>query len=216
MPVATPGDVIAAMLGEPRPANAMGVTVTRRALAAGTDSGAVMLYNFKSPQARPAMMVRRFRQFVVTLIIVMTAFMPARADTSGVAESPLAVVTAGGQRHDFTVELADTTAKQARGLMFRESLAAERGMLFDYQPPIPVTMWMKNTLIPLDMLFVGASGVITRIVADTVPFSLAQIESGGPVRAVIELNAGTARRLGIAPGDRVVHPMFTPEPAAAR
>jgi len=155
------------------------------------------------------------RLLIVAIIVAVASIMTVRADAPALTEAPLAIVTADGQRHVFTVELADTVAAQGRGLMFRDSLAADRGMLFDYDPPVPVTMWMKNTLIPLDMLFVAASGVITRVAADTVPFSLARIESGGPVRAVIEVNAGTARRLGIAPGDRVLHAMFAGEPAPA-
>jgi uncharacterized membrane protein (UPF0127 family) len=81
-------------------------------------------------------------------------------------------------------------------------------MLFDYQESRPVAMWMKNTHIPLDMLFIDAAGRVARVARDTEPFSLTPIPSGQPVRAVLELNAGTARRLGIRPGDRVRHPIF--------
>ncbi len=92
--------------------------------------------------------------------------------------------------------------------MFRQSLAADAGMLFDFKTPSMATMWMKNTLIPLDMLFVDEAGHIVNIAERTVPGSLATIAAAAPVRAVIELNGGTAARLGIRPGDRVVYPIF--------
>lgn len=123
------------------------------------------------------------------------------------ATSSLSLVTAKG-RFRFTVEMALDAAQRAQGLQFRETLAAHAGMLFDYERPQPVTMWMKNTLVPLDMLFISADGRVVNIAADTVPKSLAPISSAGPVRAVLEVNAGTAARLGIEPGDRVIHPIF--------
>lgn len=105
--------------------------------------------------------------------------------------------------HRFEVEVARTNVKRARGLMFRIRLAADAGMLFVYERRGPVVMWMKNTLISLDMLFIAAEGRIVRIAANTTPLSEKMISSGSPVRAVLELPAGTAARLGIAPGDRV-------------
>lgn len=135
------------------------------------------------------------------------------AQTTGAAQdmefprSRLTIETATGQ-HDFTVEVASTWARRAQGLQHRRTLAADAGMLFDYQESRPVSMWMKNTYLPLDMLFVDAAGRVARVAEDTEPLSLTPIPSGEPVRAVIELNAGTARRLGIRPGDRVHHPIF--------
>ena len=123
------------------------------------------------------------------------------------ATSSLSLVTAKG-RFRFTVEMALDAAQRALGLQFRESLAAHAGMLFDYGRPQPVSMWMKNTFVPLDMLFIGADGRVVNIAADTVPQSLAPIPSSGPVRAVLEVNAGTAARLEIEPGDRAIHPIF--------
>jgi hypothetical protein len=105
--------------------------------------------------------------------------------------------------HRFEVEVARTNVKRARGLMFRTKLAADAGMLFVYERRGPVVMWMKNTLISLDMLFIAADGRIVRIAANTTPLSEKMISSGSPVRAVLELPAGTAARLGIAPGGRV-------------
>ena len=92
--------------------------------------------------------------------------------------------------------------------MFRENLAADAGMLFDFGSSEKVAMWMKNTLIPLDMLFIKPGGIIANIASGTTPLSLAPVPSNGPVRGVLELKAGTAARLGIRPGDRVLHPIF--------
>src|ERR1700680_3542019 len=125
------------------------------------------------------------------------------------ATAPLTIVTAGGP-HKFTVELAATPAPMEPGLVFRRSLAADAGMLFDYQVPSMAMMWMKNTLIPLDMLFVDAEGRIVNIHERAVPGSLDTIAATAPARAVIELNGGVAARLGLRPGDRVVFPIFGP------
>jgi hypothetical protein len=119
----------------------------------------------------------------------------------------LTIVTASGP-HPFTIELATSPAQMMQGLMFRQSLAPDAGMLFDYQTPSMASMWMKNTLIPLDMLFVDATGHIVNIHERAVPGSLDAIAAAAPVRAVIELNGGTAERLGIRPGDRVIYPIF--------
>ena len=124
------------------------------------------------------------------------------------ATSRLVIVGESG-RHDFTVELAATPEQRAQGLMYRRSMAADGGMLFDFGPwPQRAAMWMKNTYIPLDMLFIKADGEIESIAERTVPQSLETISSRGPVRGVLELNGGTASRLGIAPGDVVAHPIF--------
>lgn len=120
----------------------------------------------------------------------------------------LEIVTASG-RHTFKAELALTSEQQSQGLMYRRELAADAGMLFDYGADRPgIAMWMKNTFIPLDMLFIKANGEILNIAERTVPQSLATIAAAGPARAVLELNGGTASRLKIRPGDKVVHPMF--------
>jgi uncharacterized membrane protein (UPF0127 family) len=131
----------------------------------------------------------------------------ALAQLAQYATAPLTIITAGGP-HKFAVELATTPAQMEQGLMFRQSLAPDAGMLFDYQAASMAMMWMKNTLIPLDMLFVDAEGRIVNIHERAVPGSLATIVAIAPVRAVIELNGGTAARLGIRPGDRVVFPIF--------
>lgn len=111
--------------------------------------------------------------------------------------------------HVFQVELAVNDAERAQGLMYRKELPEGRGMLFDFQREQEVAFWMKNTLIPLDMIFIRADGRILRIAENTTPLSEQTIPSGGPVRGVLEVIGGTARRLGIAPGDRVAHPFFS-------
>ncbi|MFL6753764.1 MAG: DUF192 domain-containing protein [Sphingomicrobium sp.] len=105
--------------------------------------------------------------------------------------------------HRFTVEVAATAEQQERGLMFRNSLAPDRGMIFPYDPPQDVAFWMKNTLIPLDMVFIRADGTIARIAANTTPQSLDPVPSGEPIAAVLEIRGGRSAELGVREGDRV-------------
>ena len=133
--------------------------------------------------------------------------------TSGQKRSvSLVLHTADGTERALDVELAVSREQQAQGLMYRQSLAADAGMLFIYRPARPVSMWMKNTVIPLDMLFIAEDGEIVKIVERAVPFSLTTISSDGRVRAVLEINGGMINRLGIRPGDRLVHPAFEDSP----
>ncbi|MBI3452472.1 MAG: DUF192 domain-containing protein [Rhodospirillales bacterium] len=122
--------------------------------------------------------------------------------------SALTIEAAGGARHKFTVEIADTDDRRQLGLMHRTALAPDAGMLFDFKADQQVMMWMRNTRIPLDMLFIAHDGRVVNIAQRTVPFSEASVYSDGKVRAVLELNGGTAQRLNLKPGDRVIHPMF--------
>ncbi len=144
-------------------------------------------------------------RFGLLLLLLLPA--AAAAQLQEFPTAPLTIATAGGPRK-FTVEVATTPAQMEQGLMFRRNLAADAGMLFDFKTPTMATMWMKNTWIPLDMLFVDAQGRIINIHQRAVPESLATISAAAPARAVIELNAGTASRLGIRPGDRVLFPIF--------
>ncbi len=121
---------------------------------------------------------------------------------------PLTIVAQSGARHAFSVEVARNDADRAQGLMFRRSMPADRGMLFDFGKVQPISMWMQNTYIPLDMLFIRSDGTIARVAENAEPLSTRSIPSGEPVLAVLELNGGTARRLGIKAGDRVEHPLF--------
>ena len=115
-------------------------------------------------------------------------------------------IRSGPKRHQFIVEIARTPEEQARGLMNRQSLAPDRGMIFPYDPPQFASFWMKNTLIPLDMIFVRPDGTIGSIAANTVPLSLESVPSGEPVAAVLEIAGGRSAELGIGPGDKVSWP----------
>jgi uncharacterized protein len=120
----------------------------------------------------------------------------------------LVIITRDGVRHDFNVEMATTTDQQTVGLMFRQSVPPDGGMLFDWGIPRASEMWMRNTLVPLDMVFINANGTIRAIAENTVPQSLAVIDSHGPVRATLELAAGTTARLNIRVGDKVEQKIF--------
>jgi uncharacterized membrane protein (UPF0127 family) len=125
---------------------------------------------------------------------------------AGLEQVPLTVTTTAGKKHRFTVEVARTEAQQAQGLMNRESLAPDRGMIFPYDPPVAASFWMKNTLIPLDMIFIRADGTVARIEANTAPLSLDPVPAGELVGAVLELAGGRSAELGITPGARVEWP----------
>jgi uncharacterized membrane protein (UPF0127 family) len=130
---------------------------------------------------------------------------PAKAQS--LPTSPL-TIESGSARHTFTVELAATGPERDTGLMHRNQLAADRGMLFDFQREQPVRFWMRNTFIPLDMIFIRANGEIIAIAENTVPHSETPVGPPRPAQAVLELAGGTAARLGLKPGDVVRHPIF--------
>ena len=111
--------------------------------------------------------------------------------------------------HAFAVELAATPEQREHGLMYRRELPEGQGMLFDFERDQEVSFWMRNTYIPLDMIFIRGDGRILRIAENTEPLSERRVPSGGRVRGVLEVIGGTARKLGIAPGDRVAHPIFS-------
>jgi uncharacterized membrane protein (UPF0127 family) len=125
------------------------------------------------------------------------------------ATQGLDIVTTAGKVAHFKVEFVDTEPTRERGLMYRKSLAPDAGMLFDFKTPQQVSFWMKNTLIPLDMLFIDQSGRISNIYREATPLSLAPIPSDGPIRGVLEIPGGRAQELGIMAGDKVRHPIFT-------
>ena len=131
-------------------------------------------------------------------------------DPAGILHAQLQTVEIASRTgvHVFAVEVAVTPEEQAKGLMFRRDLPEGRGMLFDFGREQLASFWMKNTYVSLDMIFIRADGRILRIAESTVPLSETLVHSGGPVRAVLEVVAGTARKLGIAPGDRAAHPIF--------
>lgn len=159
------------------------------------------------PGRAPAATSSGMKRLGLLLLLLLAAAAPAAAQATFETAS-LSIETAAGETHDFQVEIAETGEQRAQGLMFRREMAADAGMLFLFGGSEVRAMWMKNTIIPLDMLFIDETGKIVRIAERTVPYSERAIVSGGPVSAVLELNAGTASRLAIKPGDRVRHPAF--------
>ena len=150
------------------------------------------------------------RRVLLAVLAVVSLFtLPlGRAGLLAAAElQPLEIASKSGV-HVFAVEMAVTPEEQAKGLMFRKQLPEGQGMLFDFHREQPTSFWMKNTYVPLDMIFIRADGRILRIAENTEPHSTKIISSGGLARGVLEVAAGTAQKYGIQPGDRVAHPLF--------
>ncbi len=143
--------------------------------------------------------------WIITSAAVLFACMGLQAQAASI--QPLEIVTKSGV-HVFAVEMATTEEEKTTGLMYRKELADGKGMLFDFSPEQEVSMWMKNTYISLDMIFIRADGRILRIAQNTEPMSTRIIPSGGLAKGVLEVIAGTAQKYGIQPGDRVGHPLF--------
>jgi uncharacterized protein len=123
---------------------------------------------------------------------------------TGLKVVPLSIETSGGKKHVYQVEVAATAAQQAHGMMHRTRMVPMAGMIFPMDPPRQAAFWMENTLIPLDLVFIGADGRIRNIIANAIPKSQAQLRSAGPVAAVLELAGGETDRIGARPGDKVV------------
>jgi uncharacterized protein len=147
----------------------------------------------------------RVKPWAASCLIVAICLFAGGADAATI--QPLEIVTKSGVQV-FSVEMATTEEEKTTGLMYRKELADGRGMLFDFSPEQQVSMWMKNTFIPLDMIFIAANGRILRIAENTEPQSTKIIPSNGLAKGVLEVIAGTAKKYGIAPGDRVAHPLF--------
>ena len=141
------------------------------------------------------------------LLVLVFAAQPAGSKVSGPDAAILEIATRNGVQV-FSVEVVNKDGDRARGLMFRRELPERHGMLFQFDSEANVSMWMRNTYIPLDMIFIKGNGQILRIAENTEPLSERIIRSGGPVRAVLEVAGGTSKKLGIEPGDRVGHPIF--------
>ena len=150
------------------------------------------------------------RALILGFLVAFVCAGAAAADDPTLAKlEPVTVATSSGATL-FTAEIADTEALRQRGLMFRHLLPGDRAMLFDFGQPRPVGMWMKNTYIALDMVFIRSDGTVAGFATDTVPQSLDVISMQEPVLAVLELAAGTARRIGLKEGDEVYHRIFQP------
>ena len=161
------------------------------------------------PAFRPALLL------AYIAVASLTLFAGARTEAQDTARLRVEPVTveARGAKEIFKAEIADTPELRQKGLMFRKELAADEGMLFDFGAPRPVHMWMKNTYISLDMIFIRKDGTVIAIGANTEPLSEAVIGVEEPVKGVLEVAAGTAARLGLKPGDRVYHSIFGNAPS---
>lgn len=148
----------------------------------------------------------------MVLLASIAVFQPVTAQPQPtLPQSDLVIQTTKGPQR-FRVELADNDQSRARGMMFRASMAPDTGMLFDFKQEQMASFWMRNTLLPLDMLFIKADGTILNIHQRAIPHDETGINSDGPVRAVLEVNGGTASRLGIRAGDKVEHAIFGTPP----
>lgn len=175
------------------------------------------LFPFLSRAARvraPLYGTLSWRRAVLSAIFLAALLAVPAAYARGLEKFPSAPLTieSGGHSHKFTVELAQTPRQRAQGLMFRRRLGPDRGMLFLYNRDQVISMWMKNTVIPLDMLFMDGAGRVVSLHERAVPGSLQTISSEGKARAVLELAGGTVARLGLRVGDRVRAPGLGPAP----
>ena len=153
---------------------------------------------------------------VIALVLALHTMTLASGVSGELPVEQVEIVTAAGHRHAFSAHIAATPEARRRGLMYVTRLEPDEGMLFDFESPRPVGMWMKNTPLSLDMLFIKADGTILNIHQRAIPHDETGINSEGPVQAVLELNGGTVARLGIKPGDRVRHAIFGDSPTAKR
>lgn len=144
---------------------------------------------------------------LLLIFIIVTGAACVQSESPG-GRQDVALIISDSGKHRLQVDVVNEPEEIRTGLMYRTELAADAGMLFDFKTVQPISMWMKNTYIPLDMAFIDEDGVIVRIAENTTPHSLEEISSGEPVLAVLEVNAGTFARLGIEAGDRVRHPVF--------
>ncbi len=151
--------------------------------------------------------LRRGFLLIVAALVLLAPDAAYAASDPGMRREPLTIVTSMG-RFRFEAEIADTPETRTRGLMFRRSMGENEGMLFDFKFDQPISMWMRNTYIPLDMIFILADGRVNAIAENTKPLSRDIIPSQGPVRYVLEVVAGTAKRIGLRPGDRIEHSLF--------
>ena len=176
--------------------------------AKGQISPMRMMFDLKQFHARPFLFRGIGRVFVLVLCLIPLMWFTA-PEAGAAALEKVTIMTASGQK-TFDVAVMRTDAEREKGLMFRNYLPADRGMLFDFGAERPVMMWMKDTPLPLDMIFIRTNGSIARIAANTEPYSLTVLSSDEPVIGVLEINAGITEKLGIREGDQVIHHLFKP------
>ncbi|MDZ4134120.1 MAG: DUF192 domain-containing protein [Paracoccaceae bacterium] len=145
---------------------------------------------------------------VFALVLAVVGVAPLSAFAQSCRPDSLEVRLTGGGVARFNIELADTPQTRSRGLMFREKMATAAGMLFIYERPQRAVFWMKNTLIPLDMIFADPTGLVTQVHANAIPHDETGIDGGEGVLAVLEINGGLAKRMGITQGAVLRHPAF--------
>lgn len=149
----------------------------------------------------------RIRSATAGLALGVAAASGCAVPAAAAPQEKLQIVTASGP-HDFDVEVMRTEQDRARGLMFRKTMAQNHGMLFDFERSQPIYMWMKSTILPLDMVFIDSGGTVVNVAENTTPMSEKIIASGAPVLGVLEVNAGTAQAIGLKNGDKIINGMF--------
>jgi hypothetical protein len=145
---------------------------------------------------------------LVLVLLMLACSVVSRGVTAQEKLEALTIMTSSGS-HPFSVEVMRTEQQRERGLMYRRFLPSDRGMLFDFKLEKPIMMWMKNTYLPLDMIFISRSGTVVGIARDAEPLSERIVASGAPAYAVLEVNAGTVKKIGLGIGDRIRHPLFS-------
>ncbi len=158
-------------------------------------------------RARASSDIRGLLHRLVLVVLTLAWGIVARDAVGQEKLEALTIVTSSGI-YPFSVEVMRTEQQRERGLMFRRYLPKDRGMLFDFKSEQPIMMWMRNTYLPLDMIFIARSGTVVGIAHDTEPLSERIVASGAPAYAVLEVNAGTVRTVGLGIGDKIRHPLF--------
>lgn len=156
----------------------------------------------------PVLEKRHFRRLNNSIIVLGCLFFLTACQDDKSSNTKLDIINAAGETHSFKVEVVTTPEDQAKGLMFRESMPEDEGMLFYFGDEAERGFWMKNTLIPLDMIFIKSDGTIHRIHENAIPHDLTSVASFGKVSAVLEVNGGISRKLGFKAGDQVKHAVF--------
>ena len=157
----------------------------------------------KKPEELNGVRTLSFPKWSVLLLSLAPLLMASTQELSAQMPTGTAVIETAKGTFRFTVERAETPDDRSRGLMYRRSMPADHGMMFTWDNDTNISMWMANTVLPLDMVFIKSNGRVHRVHENAVPFSRDHIPAGAPIRQVLELNAGTAERIGLKSGDKV-------------